>query len=171
MSAIPTEIAVTTPCTETVAIAVFVEVHVTARPIKTPPLASRVVAVACDVPTAVIELDDSATVTEATGTGVTVIDDVPFFPSLVAVIVALPTETAVTSPELLTVATAVLFDDQVTNLPGRTTLFASLVSAESCSVAPATTFPAGGLTTTDATGTGITVSAALPVFVSLVATM
>jgi hypothetical protein len=91
-----------------------------------------VVAVACEVPTAVIEFGERETFTEATGTGSTVIDDVPVFPSLVAVIVAPPTETAVTRPELLTVATAVLFDDQLTTRPVSKTLFASLVSADSC---------------------------------------
>jgi hypothetical protein len=63
---------------------------------------------------------------------VTVIADVPLFPSLVAVIVAAPTETAVTSPELFTVATAVLLDDQLAARPARTPPLASFVSAESC---------------------------------------
>jgi hypothetical protein len=99
------------------------------------------------------------------------IDDVPLFPSLVAVMMAPPTETAETSPELLTVATAVLFDDQVTALPASTTPPKSLASAASCSVVPTITLAAGGVTTTDATGTRATVSGALPLFVSLVAMM
>ena len=141
----------------------------TARPVNTPPFASSVVAVACDVPTAVIEFGERATVTDATGTGITVIDDVPLFPSLVAVIVAPPTETAVTSPTPPTVATAVLLEDQLTARPVTTTLFASLVSAESCCVAPAITVAVAGLTVTEPTGTGITVMVALPDFPSLVA--
>jgi hypothetical protein len=128
-----------------------------------------VVAEACAVPTAVIEFGERATVTEATGTGITVIDDVPLFPSLVAVIVAPPTETAVTSPTPSTVATAVLLEDQLTARPVTTTLFASLVSAESCCVAPAITVAVAGLAVTEPTGTGFTVIVALPDFPSLVA--
>jgi hypothetical protein len=71
-------------------------------------------------------------VTEATDATFTVIDDVPLLPSLVAVIVALPTATAVTSPELLTVAMDKLLEDQLTDLPTITVLPASLVSADSC---------------------------------------
>jgi hypothetical protein len=54
-----------------------------------------------------------------TGAGVTVIEDVPLTPSLVAVIVALPGETAVTRPVNDTVAAPVLLDDQVTVGPVR----------------------------------------------------
>jgi hypothetical protein len=169
MLAVPMATAVTSPAGETVATAVLDELHVTALPVNTPPFASNVVAVAWDVPTAVIEFGERATVTEATGTGITVIDDVPLFPSLVAVIVAPPTETAVTSPALFTVAIAVLLDDHVTNRPVSTLLLASLVSAESCWVAPAITLAVAGLTVTEATGTGITARIALPDFPSLVA--
>jgi hypothetical protein len=91
MLAVPALTAVTNPALEIVATAVLSEVHVMTRPGNTPPLASNVVAVACDVSTAVMELGTRATVTEATGAGVTVIEDVPLFPSLVAVIVAEPT--------------------------------------------------------------------------------
>jgi hypothetical protein len=171
MLAVPTEMAVTTPWAETVATAGVPELHVTTRPVNTPPLASSVVAVAWDVPTAVIEFGERATVTDATGTGITVIDDVPLFPSLVAVMVAPPTETAVTSPALLTVAIAVLLDDHVTRRPVSRLPFASLVSADSCCVDPKITLAVAGLTVTEATGTGITVSVALPDFPSLVATI
>jgi hypothetical protein len=169
MLAVPTASAVTTPWAEIVATAVFPEVHVTTRPVNTPPFTSSVVAAACDEPTAVIEFGESATVTDATGTGITVIEDVPAFPSLVAVIMAAPTETAVTSPVLFTLATAALLDDQVTKRSVTTTLFASLVSADSCCVAPAITVAEVGLTVTEPTGTGITVTLALPDFPSLVA--
>src|SRR3954470_23623989 len=93
---------------------VFPELHVTGRPLNTPPFSSRVVAVACAVPTAVIEFGERATVTEATGTGITVIDETPLFPSLVAVIVTPPAEIAVTRPDPSTVAIAGLLDDQLT---------------------------------------------------------
>ena len=52
--------------------------------------------------------DEGVTVTEATGTGAAemVITDVPVLPSLVAVTVAAPTDTAVTSPFASTDAAA-----------------------------------------------------------------
>jgi len=57
------------------------------------------------------------TVTDATGTGVTVTVAVPLFPSLVAVIVAVPTVTPVTSPVADTVATDVALVAHVTTRP------------------------------------------------------
>ena len=65
---------------------------------------------------------------------VTVMDDVPLFPSLVAVIVADPGVTPETSPELLTVATDVLLLDQVTVRPDSAAPFASFGVARSCTV-------------------------------------
>src|SRR6266480_3066989 len=65
------------------------------------------------------------TVTEATGTLVTVMADVPLCPSLVAVIVAEPAATLVTSPLAETVATAALLVAQVTVRPLRAVPFAS----------------------------------------------
>ena len=53
----------------------------------------------------VIDAEGGLTVTEATGTSATVTADVPLFPSLVAVMVADPAASAVTSPLPLTVAT------------------------------------------------------------------
>src|SRR4051812_7147964 len=97
MFAVPTATAVTIPWASTVATAVLAELHVTTRPVSVLPLASRVVAVACDVPTAVMEPGARATVTVATGAMLTVIDDVPVLPSLVAVMVELPAATTVTS--------------------------------------------------------------------------
>ena len=57
------------------------------------------------------------TSTEATGMLVTVIDDVPLVPSVVAVIVAEPGVTAEARPALLTVATDVLLLAHVTVRP------------------------------------------------------
>jgi len=65
------------------------------------------------------------TVTEATGTLVTVMADVPLCPSLVAVIVAEPAATPVTKPLAETVATAALLVAQVTVRPLRAVPFAS----------------------------------------------
>jgi hypothetical protein len=80
-------------------------------------------------------LDDAGeTDTVATGAGgaaLTVVAAVPVFVSLVAVIVALPAATAVTSPDAETRLTAVLLELQVTTRPVRTLLLASRVTAES----------------------------------------
>jgi hypothetical protein len=153
---------VTSPAGDTDAIAVLPELHVTLRPVKMLPFTSRVVAVACVVCPTVIDVEASDTVTRNTGTGTTVIDDVPAFPSLVAVIVALPIATAVTRPVVDTLAIEGALDDQVTVRPLRTLLLASRVSAASWNVVPMTTSADGGLTMTAAT-LGITVSVALPV--------
>src|SRR6266404_2065153 len=89
---------------------------------------------------------------------VTVIDDVPFFPSLVAVIVAgPPAATPVTRPVVLTVATALLSEDHVIVRPVSTLPEASLVTAESCCVPPGARLTEVGLTVTALTGTGFTV--------------
>src|SRR5437763_566458 len=108
-------------------------------------------------------------VTEATGTGVTVIVEGPLFPSLVAVIVAVPAALPVTSPLALTVATAVLLLPQLTGRPDNGLPLASFGVAVSCTVWPTGTDAVLGLTVTDATGTVLTVIAAVPLFPSLVA--
>jgi hypothetical protein len=139
MLEVPVATAVTTPCASTVATVVLLDVQLTARPGSGFPSASRVAAVACDVPTAVMELGLSETVTEATGTGLTVIVAVglELTDSLVAVIVAVPSPTAVTvagDPVVLTVRTAALLDNQLTERPVRTLPFASFMVAVSCCV-------------------------------------
>lgn len=60
---------------------------------------------------------DGVTVTDPTGTASTVIVAVPLFPSLVAVITALPRATPVTTPLAETVATAGALELQVTVRP------------------------------------------------------
>src|SRR5437773_2746913 len=85
----------------------------------------------------------------------------PLIPPLVAVMLVLPAATAVTNPELDTVAIKVLPLDQVTTQPVRALLFASRVTTESCVVAPTCTLGDAGDTATDATGiagTGTTVN-------------
>jgi hypothetical protein len=118
-------------------------------------------------------LGASATVTLATGATVTVIDDVPDFPSLVAVTVAVPAATAVATPSASTVATAVLLELHATTRPFSVAPPASLVTAVNCcaGVMPRTSVADDGLTVTVATGTAVAVSCALPVFPSLVAMM
>jgi hypothetical protein len=130
----PAATPVTTPLDDTVAIPVLELDHVTVRPVSTLLFASRVVAVSCTVRPTVTLGVAGATVTDATGTGVTVTLAVPLLPSLVAVIVAEPTATPVTTPLDETVAIPVLELDHVTARPVSTLLFASYAVAVSCTV-------------------------------------
>src|SRR5207302_922533 len=110
----PAATPVTRPLLLTVAIAVLLLAQVTTRPDSGLPLASFGVAVSCAVVPSFTEAAAGATVTEATGTTVTVTLALPLWPSLVAVIVAEPATFAVTSPLLETVATDVLLENHVT---------------------------------------------------------
>ena len=104
------------------------------------------------------------------GTGAIVTDADPLFPSLVAVmVIGPPTTMPVTNPLPDTLAIPELPDDQETVRPLRTLLFASRVTAVSCNVAPTVTLGELGLTVTEATGTGMMVTDAVPLFPSLVA--
>src|SRR5207247_388283 len=100
---------------------------------------------------------------------VTVIVAWPFFPSLVAVIVALPAATPPTSPLVLTVATAALLVAHVPVRPVSGLPDASLGVAVSCTVAPTCTLADAGVTATEATGTLVTEMADVPLFPPLVA--
>ena len=93
----------------------------------------------------------------------------PLCPSLVAVIVADPATTPVTSPLPFTEATAVLLLPQVTIRPDSRFPFASLRVAVSWAVCPAVTLPDAGLTETEATGAFVTAMTAVPPWPSLVA--
>ena len=109
------------------------------------------------------------TLTEATGTGLTVMLAVPLLPPLVAVIVVDPAATAVTSPVPFTLATAALPVLHATLLPLRAFPAESLGVAVNCAVWPTCRVSRDGVTVTDATGTRLTVTAAEPDFPSLVA--
>src|SRR2546427_5736822 len=106
---------------------------------------------------------------DATGTGVTVMADAPLFPSLVAVIVAVPAVFPVTSPLALTVATVALLLAQLTVRPDSRLPLASLGVAVSCTVWPTCTDAVAGFTVTEATGTVLTVIVAVPLCPSVVA--
>jgi hypothetical protein len=135
MVATPTPTPVAVPVEETVATPGLLEVQTNACPARTLPCASLAVAVNGAVSPARMVFVAGATVTVAIGT-TTVIVDVPFLPSLVAVIVALPAvDVALTRPVGDTVATDGLFVVQVTVLPVRTPPTESSVSAVNCSVA------------------------------------
>src|SRR6266852_754713 len=171
--ALPAAMAVTRPDAETVLSPVLLELQLITRPVSTLLFASRVTADSCTVPPT-WRLDVAGdTETDATGTGagaLTVIAAVPVFVSLNAVIVALPAAMAVTRPDAETVLIPVLLEPQVITRPVSTLLFASRVTADSCTVPPTWRLDVAGDTETDATGTGagaLTVIAAVPVFVSL----
>src|SRR5206468_350803 len=141
----------------------------TARPPSRLPLASLSVAVSCTVPPTYRFGAAGLTVTEATGTRLTLTPALPLCPSLVAVTVTEPAATPVTSPVADTVATAGFALVHVTTRPASRFPAASLGVALSCVVAPTNTVAVAGLTVTDATGTLDTVTAAVPVCPSLVA--
>src|SRR5436309_1509186 len=165
----PTATPVTRPLAETVPTAPLPVVQVSARPLSTLPLASLRVAVSCTVPPTYMLGAVGLTVTDATGTIATVTLVEPLCPSLVAVIIADPAATPVTSPAADTVAIAVFELVHATPRPVSTFPAASFGVALSCVVAPTKTFAVAGLTVTEATGTLDTVTAAVPACPSLVA--
>jgi hypothetical protein len=117
----PAATPVARPLELTVATAVLLDAQVTVCPVITFPFWSFTVAVKACVAPARIEALDGATVTVVGvggggggGTAVTVTLAVPDLPDDVAVIVAEPAATPVTTPLPLTVAAAVLLDDHVT---------------------------------------------------------
>jgi hypothetical protein len=167
--AAPTPIAVTvvTPFVELAGITVntdgLLDTQFTVRPNRVPPAASFVVAVSTCVSPTIIGVVRGETVTSATGAGVTVIEDVPVFVSLVAVIVVVPAPTAVTRPFPSTVAAASLLEIHVTRRPLSTLSAASRKPAVSCWVGatPTTRLAVAGVTVTVATGTALTVITAV----------
>jgi hypothetical protein len=169
--AVPGATPVTTPDGDTVAIAVLLDAHVMARPVSAFPLASSVAAVSvvvCPTTTAAVE---GVTFTDATGAAVTVTVAVPLFPSLDAVIVTDPTLSPLTRPVLDTTATDSSLEVQPTSLPCSSAPDASFTLAESCTAPPTATLAVDGETTTDPTGTCLTVTVAEPTTPSTLAKM
>src|SRR2546422_2953528 len=116
MVAVPSAMPLTSPVLSTAATAPLLVVHVTARPERGLPLASFTVATSRAVAPTYTLAGLGLTVTEATGRFATLTFFLPFFPSLVAVIVADPTPTPLTRPLSDTVATALLLDRKSTRL-------------------------------------------------------
>src|SRR5207249_4776556 len=158
---------VTRPVVDSVATVGVPEVHVTTRPVSTFPAASFVgKAVVTGMRTATLAhagvtasttvqrtatlADAGATVTDATG-AVTVMAADPVLPSLVAVTVAVPALTPVTSPVADTVATVGVPEVHVTTRPVSTFPAASFIVAASCTVPLMPTLADAGATVTDAT--------------------
>src|SRR5436309_7880299 len=124
--AVPATLPVTSPLELTVATVVLLLTQVTVRPVSGLPFASFGAAVSWTVLPSFTEADAGVTVTDDTGTNVTVMAEVPLFPSDVAVIVADPAPTPVTRPLPVTLATPVLPLDQLTVRPDSGVPFASL---------------------------------------------
>jgi hypothetical protein len=169
MVADPAATALTRPLAETVATPAASLDQTMARPVRTFPAESLVMALSWTVPPAVTLADGGVTVTDFTGTGVTLIDALPDFPSLVAVIVADPAATAATTPLAETVATPGVLLDHVTVRPVSVLPAESLVVALSEALAPTRRFAVAGATVTVATGTSVTLIVALLDLPSLVA--
>src|SRR5437764_9359488 len=113
----PAATPVTSPLPFTLAIVLSLDVQVITRPVNGLPLASLGVALSCTIcPVATLAVA-GATVTVATGTGATVIRAVPLFPSLVAMIVAEPAASALTTPLPSPAPAVVLFEDHDTAGP------------------------------------------------------
>jgi hypothetical protein len=155
---VPGEIASTTPLELTVATVDLLLVHVTVRPESVFPAASFIVAVIVARPSVRLSTTkawsvvcDAASETDATGAGVTVMAAVPFTVPLVALMVAVPTPTPVTTPELLTVAMFASLVPHVTVAPLTAFPEASSGAAVSVVVAPTAMEPVVGETETDAT--------------------
>src|ERR1041385_1059142 len=154
----PAATPLTTPLPLTPATEVLLLAHVTVRPANGFPLASFGVAVSCIVPPTSTDAVAGLTLTDATGTLLTVMLAVPLCPSLVAVMVAEPGATPVTTPLPLTPATEVLLLAQVTVRPIKAFPLMSMGVAVSCTVPFTSTDAVAGLSLTDATGTSVTVS-------------
>ena len=114
-------------------------------------------------------VDGVTTAMLATGTGSTETDAEPLCPSLAAETTTGPAVRAVTRPLPDTVAREASFDVQVTSRFDSAAPTLSSGVATSWSVWPTSSDPAEGVTRTRATGTGRTVTVAVPLRPSLVA--
>src|SRR5438067_581868 len=168
----PTAMLATSPLPLTVATLGLLLDHITVRPVRVPPAESFGVAVSCTVcPTVRLAVAGATATeaTEATGTDVTVSAAVLLLPSLVAVIVAEPAATPATRPLPLMVATLGLPLVHVTIRPVSVPPAESFGVAVSCTVCPTVRLAVAGEIATEATGTVVTVSAAVLLLPSLVA--
>jgi hypothetical protein len=169
--AVPAATPVIRPADDTEAIALLLEPHVTTRFVTMVPRASLTVidgVVVCATSSGMFVGDS---VTLATGMAATVIVDDPLFSSLVAVMVAVPGATPVTTPDDDTVAIVELLVVHATGRLVTTVPLRSFTVTLSGTVCVAMTLAVGGVTVTVPTGTGITVTVIVPLLPSLVAVM
>jgi hypothetical protein len=169
MVADPFATAVTSPEDETVAISVSDDDHVTVAPAITDPPASFTVAVRVSVPPMVPNVTESWESSMVAGTWETVTAAVPVAAPEVAVIVAVPSATAVTNPADETVAMDAEEVDHVTVAPDITDPPVSFTVALSVTVSPndAKVVVLGETSTVDTTCPTVTVD--VPVAVPEVA--
>jgi len=153
MVADPAPLAVTSPLVLTVATDEALVPQVIDRPERIFPAASRSVGVSCVIPPTVKLAEVGLNATVATATTDTVNCDWPVCPSDVAVIVAVPSATPLTTPDVVTVATLLFDVVQVTVRPDSGLPRASLGVAVNCTTVPMTTTGELGVTVTPATGT------------------
>jgi hypothetical protein len=130
----PAATAVMRPPDDTVATAGALVVHVTTRFVTTVPLASFTVIVGVAVCPTTRGMLVGCSVTFPTGIAVTVTVDDPLFPSAVAVIVAVPGATPVTTPLPITVAVDGLLVVHATGRSVTTVPFASFTVADNATV-------------------------------------
>src|SRR5262249_40061548 len=141
----------------------------TSRPWSSAPDASRTLAESWTAAPTVTLAVCGETTTELTGTCLTVTVADPITPSTVAKMIAVPGDSPLTTPVADTDAMPGAPLDHDTDRPVNSWLFAAWALALSCTVCPTVTLGVAGLTTTFATGTGATLTVAVPVFPSLVA--
>jgi hypothetical protein len=170
MVTVPAFLPVTSPEALTLAIGPSLDCQVNVALGTALPCASVADAVSCVVKPTLTDVDAGDTVTLATGPGVTVsVAPGETLPSLVAVIVEVPTTNPVATPEDETLATVGLLDAHVTTRPVTTTPLMSFVVAVKVDVDPLATVADNGATVTLPTGTSVTESDAVPAIPSLVA--
>lgn len=157
--AVPGATAVTRPAAVTVATSGLALDHVTVRPVRTLPAASRSVAVACVPCPAARDVEPRETTIAATGAGAGAAIDtaaVAETASLRAVTVVPPAATAVTRPLEETVAIVGFDDDQVTARLARIAPLASRTVAVNRDVSPFVSVTADGAIAMAAAGTAVT---------------
>jgi hypothetical protein len=145
----PDATAVTLPVESTVATDGALELQVTLRPVSTAPFRSLSETVSEADSPALREPAGAVTATLATAAGVTATVAVPVLPSTVALIVAVPGATAVTTPAVAsTVATAALEELHDTAFPAMAFPDWSRTTAAREVVPPASTEAVAGVTVT-----------------------
>ena len=168
---VPAPVAVTIPVEETCAALVLLDDHVTSRPGSTPFAASRTDAVANSLCPTRRNAAGVVTTMLLILTAVTVNGALADLPSLVPAMLAVPVETAVTSPSAETVVTAGLLELHVTRRPVSTPFVASRSDAVAVAVCPGLSVAVFSATRTSATASraALTVTEALELMPSLVA--
>ena len=152
----PLATAATIPSASTVATPSSADAHATAASAATFPFASVTSAVNCAVSPSIVRVTSLGMTVTAAATCATITEAVPLAAPEIAVIVAEPLPAAVTSPFVLTVATASALDDQATAAPAMAFPFWSSTEAVNWAVSPSdeSEAVAGDTWTVVATGSG-----------------